>query len=41
MSESLPPAGIADAFERLPPPSGNYATHEVMNQATPFAGHRG
>jgi putative acyl-CoA dehydrogenase len=40
MIESLSVAGGADAFERLRAvPPGDYATHEVMNQATPFAGH--
>jgi putative acyl-CoA dehydrogenase len=40
MSESLSIAGSADVFERRRSlPSGDYATHEVMNQATPFVGH--
>jgi putative acyl-CoA dehydrogenase len=31
---------VPDIFARLPsPPPSGYATHEVMNQATPFAGH--
>jgi putative acyl-CoA dehydrogenase len=40
MSESLSIADSDDVLERLRSlPSGDYATHEVMNQATPFVGH--
>jgi putative acyl-CoA dehydrogenase len=40
MSEPSPAFDTADPFARLlSPPSGDYATHEVMNQATPLVGH--
>jgi putative acyl-CoA dehydrogenase len=40
VSDGFSTIAATDAFKRLPSlPPGDYATHEVMNQATPFAGH--
>ena len=36
----MTPAVATDPFARLPAlPPDDYATHEVMNQATPLVGH--